>query len=686
MRLRIPDLIAPIAVFVTGAILLHSATLGLHGGTPVLVSLAVTQVIVPGNSSQLPTGAVRQFVANGNYSDGSTRYLTQNVTWTSASNAIATVTPSMGLVTAVAPGTVAINATLSGIQGASTLTVVSANLTGIVVTPAAWSMQAGTTQQFNATAEFGAATAQDVTITASWKSSDNNVATVSSTGIVSAVGSGTAIVGVKFDNKSGSTTLTVTSAAPPNLGYWTAPQNLGMVPIHAGLLRTGQVLFFGLPSPSPARLYDPVTNSVTDATAPFATDLFCSGQSFLSDGRLMIVGGMNDETYPPPKGIYTVTFFDPRTNTWSQGPPMSYARWYPTTVPMPDGTIFVLGGTDQNGAKIQVATESYNPGTNTWTELPLSAYEPKPPDNYPLMTVLDSGKVFYAAPRQDSQMYNPATQSWTFVSNMNLGKRYHAAVALLSGSQKVMVVGGAGSMATNGADPTNTTEVIDFSAASPAWSYAAPMNIARYNANLVYLADGTLLTVGGDQNSSYEDPVEQPELYNPSTGQWTLMAPQVGIRAYHSVALLLPDGRVISAGSDSKKPLENTYEIYSPPYLSNGPRPVINAVARSITYGQRFAITTPDAANIKRVALIRPGATTHANHMDDHAYIDLTWVATKGLLAVNAPASANTAPPGYYMVVIVNSNGVPSAMPFVQLKVSADGVPALSGRTQETSP
>src|SRR5208282_3455019 len=127
----------------------------------------------------------------------------------------------------------------------------------------------------------------------------------------------------------------------------------------------------------------------------------------------------------------------------------------------------------------------------------------------------------------------------------------------------------------NGADPTNTTEIIDFSSATPAWSYATPMNIARYNANLVYLADGTLLTVGGNQNSSYEQPVEQPELYNPTIGQWTLMAPQVGQRGYHSTAVLLPDGRVISAGSDSKQPLENTYEIYSPPYLFNGPRPTI---------------------------------------------------------------------------------------------------------------
>jgi Domain of unknown function (DUF1929)/Glyoxal oxidase N-terminus/Bacterial Ig-like domain (group 2)/Kelch motif len=663
------SIIAASVLVLTGPLLLHSVT---AQKPATLVSLTVTQVRAPDEPFKLATGAVRQFIANGTYSDGSTQYLTQQVTWTSANTAVATITPTMGLATAVAPGTVAITATLNAVQGSSTATIVAAVLTGVFVTPSTWSLQAGTTQQFNATAAFGFATVQNVTTTAVWSSSNTQVATVSAAGVVTAIGPGTVTVGAKFDKTAGSTTLTVTSSAPPNLGIWAAPQNLNMVAIHAALLETGQVLFFGYPAPSPARLYDPVTNLVTDATPPFATDIFCSGQSFLPDGTLMIAGGMNDATYPPAKGIDTVTFFNPSTNTWSQGPPMEYARWYPTTVLMPGGTVFVLAGTNQNGTTIQVATESYNPTTNSWTELPISADEPKPPDNYPLMTVLNSGNVFYAAPRQDTQMYNPATESWSFVANRNFGKRYHAAVALLPDSQKVMVVGGAASMTSNGADPTNTTEIIDFSAASPSWSYAAPMNIARYNANLVYLADGTLLMVGGNQNSSYDDPVEQPELYNPATGQWILMAPQVGLRGYHSTAVLLPDGRVISAGSDSKMQLENTYEIYSPPYLSNEPRPTISAAPTSIAYGQQFTVTTPDASSISRVALIRPGATTHANHMDDHYYIDLTWIAGAGYLTVTAPPSANSAPPAYYMLVILNSNGVPSVMPFLQLQASTD--------------
>jgi hypothetical protein len=268
-------------------------------------------------------------------------------------------------------------------------------------------------------------------------------------------------------------------------------------------------------------------------------------------------------------------------------------------------------------------------------------------------------------------MYYPSTQSWSFVGNRNFGFRYHSAVALLPLSQQVMVVGGAASDSGNGANATNSTEIIDFSAQTPTWNYAAPMNIARYNHNLVYLADGTLIAIGGNQNSSYGEPVYQPELYNPTSGTWTLLPAQAAIRAYHSTAILLPDGRVFSAGSDSKTPLEKSYEFFSPSYLFNGPRPTITSVPSAVTYGDQFTISTPDAANISRVALIRPGATTHANHMDDHYYIDLTWSAGSGQLTLTAPSSANQSPPGYYMLSVLNTSGVPAVMPFIQLQASS---------------
>ncbi len=639
-----------------------------------LDSITVAQVYDPNVSTLLPTYQTRQFTATGNYSDGTQQYLTQQVTWSSADTTIATVSP-IGLVTATGVGTVNITATLSGVQGSSSLTTIASTLTGVVITPAAWTMQAGTTQQFTATATLGANVIMDETQASKWASSNTSVATVSATGLVTAVAAGTATITAVYTTRKGSDVITVTSGAPPNLGQWSAPQSLGITAIHMALLNTGKVLTFEYPTgrnggPTPARLLDPVAGTVTDVTLPWPIDIFCAGLSFLYDGRLLVSGGLDDFHYPADSGIANTTFFNPSTNTWSQGPMMNLTRWYPTTVPMPDGTILSASGTANDGVHIQFEMESYSPFTNTWTLLSnQAAWMPQPNDTYPLLTELPNGKLFYSAPRINNlggEIYDPKAQTWTFVSNLNWGPRGHAATVLLPKSQKVMIVGGGAAKNGNG-QPTPTTEIIDFSQSSPQWAYGPSMNIARYDMNVLYLADGSLIAVGGNQNSEYSNPVFQPELFNPTTQTWTLGPPQAGTRAYHSTAVLLPDGRVISAGSDAGIALENTYEIYSPPYMFAPSRPTITFSPKGIVYGKTFKITTPQAAKITRVALIRPGATTHADHMDDQYYVDLTWTVSGTTLVVNCPKTSNAIPPGYYMLVILDQNNIPSVMPFIQL-------------------
>lgn len=640
--------------------------------TATLTSVTVVQILDKNVPPQLPVMANRQFTAYANWSDGSQTYVTQQAAWTSADTTIATVTPTMGLVTATGVGTVNITATYEGVQGSSQLTTIAPTLTAVGITPGSWTMQAGAHQQFYATAEYGGATIFPVTTLATWKSSNTAVATVSSVGTVTAVAPGTTTISASYTTRSGSTTLTVTSTLPTNLGMWSPPESLGMLGIHASLLNNGQVLFIGYPigrsgGPAPARLYNPATDTVTDVTLPFPVDIFCGGDSILANGTFFMAGGLDDGQYPADAGITNSTMFNPANNTWTQGPNMQYARWYPGTVPMPDGTIFTLAGTDAQGANITRPTESYNPTTNTWTELPGSAKMPSNPDDYPQILLLPNGNLFYAAPRQDSQMYNPTTQSWSFVANMNYGPRYRSGSLLLPKTKKVFIAGGESIPSGGGSNPTATTEIIDFSQSTPVWTYGPPMNIPRYNHNLIYLADGTIMAVGGNQNSNYDLPVYQPELFNPTTNTWTLLPPQLGLRGYHSTAVLLPDGRVISAASDSGKALENTYEIYSPPYLFKGSRPTITSAPSLINYGQSFTVVTPNAANVKRVALIRPAATTHADHMDDKYYIDMSWTVQSGQITVTPPANPTYAAPGYYMLVILNQQAVPSVMPFVQL-------------------
>jgi Domain of unknown function (DUF1929)/Bacterial Ig-like domain (group 2) len=655
-------------------LLLATAFLSCSAMAQTLVSIAVAQVYDVKVSTLLPVYQTRQFTATGTYSDGSTQYLTQQVAWTSADTTIATVTANMGLVTATGVGTVNISASLDGVSGSSSLTTIASTLTGVVITPASWAMQSGKTQQFTATATLGANVTMDVTQSSTWASSNKAVATVSTTGLVTAVGAGTATITAVYTTRKGSDVITVSSTAPPNLGQWSAPQNLGITAIHMAMLNTGKVLTFSYPvgrngGPTPARLFDPIAKTITDVTLPFPVDIFCSGLSFLYDGRLLVSGGLDDFHYPADSGIANTTFFDPKTNQWTAGPLMNLTRWYPTTSPMIDGTILSASGTANDGIHIQFQMETYNINTNSWTVLPASADMPQPNDTYPLLTLVPNGSLFYSAPRIKNlggELYNPKTKTWTFVSNLNFGPRGHAATVLLPNSSQVMIAGGGSATNGNGA-PTATTEIIDFSQPNPQWVYGPSMNIARYDQNMIYLADGTILAVGGNQNSEYQNPVFQPELYNPATQTWTLMAPQVGTRAYHSTAVLLPDGRVISSGSDSGIALENTYEIYSPPYMSAPSRPVITYSPKMIQYGKTFTVKTPQAATVSRVALIRPGSTTHAVHMDDQYYVDLKWTVTSGALTVSAPKLPNAAPPGYYMLVILDANGIPSVMPFIQL-------------------
>ena len=111
---------------------------------------------------------------------------------------------------------------------------------------------------------------------------------------------------------------------------------------------------------------------------------------------------------------------------------------------------------------------------------------------------------------------------------------------------------------------------------------------------------------------------------------------------------------------------EPSVEFYSPPYLFRGPRPTISAAPRAIRYGTSFWIATPDAAHIASVALMRPGSVTHAFN-EDQLFVPLAFTPGIGGLTIQAPATGNVAPPGYYMIFIVDANGVPSMAPFASV-------------------
>lgn len=468
--------------------------------------------------------------------------------------------------------------------------------------------------------------------------------------------------------------------SPAALGQWAAAVNFCTYPCLVGadaaLLNNGKVLFYYYPASgknnSQASLLDPVTGTVTDVSLPMDQDIFCSGLSILPNGKVLVTGG-DVEGVDCTKGgggcgITTSLLFDPATSTWTSTQDMFSARWYPSSVELSDGSLLELSGSDSTGKFVQKSLETYSYTTAKWTALPTTANLPADVlQTYPRMSLLPSGKVLMSSPAPQSYQFDPSTNLWTSVATTNFGFRYFAPHVLLPGQEKVLVAGGSSTHVAGGSNATNTAEIIDMSAATPAWSYTGSMTYARYNENLVLLADGTVLAVGGGGGGGpYKNPVLTSELYDPKTGQWTVLAAQTVQRTYHSTAILLPDGRVVSAGSDNGFSPQVSYEIFSPPYLFKGQRPLIQSAPTSLTYSAKFKILTPKASDITRVALVRPGATTHADNFDQR-YVDLAFTLGPGGLQATAPANGSQAPPGYYMLVLVNSSGVPSVMKFLQL-------------------
>jgi hypothetical protein len=227
--------------------------------------------------------------------------------------------------------------------------------------------------------------------------------------------------------------------------------------------------------------------------------------------------------------------------------------------------------------------------------------------------------------------------------------------------------------------------------AGPAWQEAAPMKYRRSYHTLTVLPDGKVLATGGQTRTDGVDEttgVLPAEMWDPDTDTWKTMASSRRPRLYHSSAVLLPDGRVLLAGGGAYGLAKNerSGEIYSPPYLFKGPRPTVTSAPDTVHYGQSFSVDTPDAARIDKVSLVRMGTVTHNFDMDQR-FLNLSMTAGSGSVTINGPANANLAPPGWYMVFLVDDEGVPSMGQIVQIDGNGDTQPpsapgTLSATTQ----
>jgi galactose oxidase len=467
---------------------------------------------------------------------------------------------------------------------------------------------------------------------------------------------------------------------PSVVGEWTTPFEIGVVGIHSVLLPSGKVLLFEKPSGavgvgSSAVVWDPVTGfqsgpppSATwdNANVPDPLDLFCAAQSMTSEGRLIVVGG---HKYGAVNEVGTpeTTLFNTGSSRWARGPVLREPRWYATTIELGNGRILIFSGLSTAGNYI-APVDSYNPASNALKRLPFSANETMA--LYPRMFVLPNGKLIRVGPDVQTKLFDPATATWSTLTNIDGSFRSGEMAVLLPGLKKILVAGG-------DQPSLATARILDTSEATPTWRATGSMAFGRRWGNAVMLADGTVLAVGGGAEATYVGPVFASELFDPVTETWTTMASQTASRMYHSTAILLPDGRVLSAGQTNGT-LQTTAEIYSPPYLFHGARPTISSAPPSVEYGAGFQISTPNAADIARVALVRPGSVTHSMHFDQR-YVDLQYTKGSGVLNATAPANGNEAPPGWYMLFVLNSTGVPSVASWVHVAGKTLDVPVAVG-------
>ena len=457
-------------------------------------------------------------------------------------------------------------------------------------------------------------------------------------------------------------------------------------PIHAALLRTGKVLIISGSGNDPDKVDNPpgsavwnVSNGTFSRPAnPFndedniPLDLFCGGHSFLPDGRLLFAGGTLQ--YDPFYGLPVYFIFDPISEQYTHYDWMPAGRWYPTLVTLGNGRVLAVSGFEENGL-LEIYPSMYSSSTG-WT------YYSEPTSELPMyahLFLLSSGKLFFSGACFQNTGVSPRLLTLPTGFTQRIGETpevsglqdadyiEQAASVLLPPvqDQKVMIIGGG-----NGFEGQATARVniVNLKASSPTYTAAASLNYARMHHNAVLLPDHTVFVCnGGARGEDGSQARRTAEIYNPATNTWTVAATASVTRLYHALALLLPDGRVATAGGNPDRGVEERrLEIYSPPYMSK-PRPVINSAPQKVSYGGTFTIQTPQANNIKWVSLIKPMATTHGLDTDQRL-VSLTINSVSGTsLTVTVTSNRNIATPGWYMLFITDQNNVPSVAKWLQL-------------------
>ncbi len=463
------------------------------------------------------------------------------------------------------------------------------------------------------------------------------------------------------------------------LGQWGPILSWPHIAVSAANLPDGRILTFASnertrfpsgPEFTYAATWDPATGEFIELNNE-NHDMFCAHLVMLADGRVFINGGRNT--------VRLTTTFDYTTNSWQAIDNMNDPRWYPTTVAMPDGEVVTFSG---SGGRDTV--ERWDEGLG-WQRLSIDWSSIANANGFeshwwPYTFLAPDGNIFHMGPTEEMHWIDPTGAGSMSSVNLNVpGAAYpkHAAVSFYEPG-KVVIAGGAAIHADpgNSAGSTETAYTVDMNHATPVIDVIDPMIHPRRFANAVMLPNGEMLVVGGNTSGiKFNDTgtVLAPEIWNPQTGQWREVADMDVPRNYHSLALLLTDGRVLSAGGGlcGCSADHQDAQIYTPPYLfaadgSLAPRPSISAAPQTVGLSEDFSVAA--TSNAQSFSLIRMVATTHGLTTDSR-FINVPFTEdTSGNYTLTAHDNPNVMTPGYWMLFVVDADGVPSVAHVLQVE------------------
>jgi hypothetical protein len=521
-----------------------------------------------------------------------------------------------------------------------------------------------------------------------------------------------------------------TAGKRAKVGAWTqAPYELPNYAINAVLLPTGKVLFWGPPpgledAPNTAEvsLWDPALGRGEDAfesvpapvvdpdgdgpQGPVAAPIYCSGQSLMASGEVLVTGGnllwpSQAEDYETFAGLDRTFTFDPFTETWAEQPRMAHGRWYPSQVLLGDGRTVIAGGYDEDepGGQFTDDVEIFDPGAapGDTGSLELLDSAPRFTSLYPHLFSLPGGEVLLGGPGPgDSALlhvpprFGDSLAFWQDLPGSGDYRIGSTAVLALSGQDaqhaEVTQLGGWGNTEDEEHfhPATSTTTTLDADLPGDGWNPGPSMKLGRSYLNTVVLPDRSMVSLGGgiglttaNENFAVDEQGtrRRVEIFDPAKSHWRLGPAQLEDRAYHSTAVLLPDGRVWSAGDNFHGPdpgpngfsSTDTAEIYSPPYLFAGTRPRIDEAPSALGWDEAFDVEV-GRKPARRAVLVAPGATTHASDMSQRLIpLDVNHHDEHRLRA-RSPLDPDTAPPGHYMLFVLSKAGVPSVASWVRLE------------------